>query len=266
MPATVAMLFRQMDAKAAAEQRLAQAQEAEARQLKAAQRAAGKGAGDRAGRAPGNRNRSALEGRVPDDGVARAAHAADRDRRLGAACSRSAAAPTSRPRRALETIDRNARCRRGWSTICSTSRGIDRRQAAARSARRSIADAVREARRDRAPGGGRQGDHASTRRSIHRSAPSSADPDRLQQIVWNLLSNAIKFTPAGGRVAVQPAAHRRDRRDRRARYRLGHRGRISAARVRAVSSGRMPARGGNTAVSASAWRSSATSSSCTAAR
>ncbi|MGH7177873.1 MAG: ATP-binding response regulator [Tepidisphaeraceae bacterium] len=30
----------------------------------------------------------------------------------------------------------------------------------------------------------------------------SADPNRLQQILWNLLSNAIKFTPAGGRVRV----------------------------------------------------------------
>lgn len=31
----------------------------------------------------------------------------------------------------------------------------------------------------------------------------SADPDRLQQIVWNLLSNAIKFTPKNGRVGVK---------------------------------------------------------------
>jgi signal transduction histidine kinase len=31
----------------------------------------------------------------------------------------------------------------------------------------------------------------------------SADPDRLQQIVWNLLSNAIKFTPRGGRVEIR---------------------------------------------------------------
>jgi len=32
--------------------------------------------------------------------------------------------------------------------------------------------------------------------------PISADPGRLQQIVWNLLSNAVKFTPMGGTVRV----------------------------------------------------------------
>jgi signal transduction histidine kinase len=30
----------------------------------------------------------------------------------------------------------------------------------------------------------------------------SADPTRLQQIIWNLLSNAVKFTPAGGHVSA----------------------------------------------------------------
>ncbi|HEV8615767.1 MAG TPA: ATP-binding protein [Methylomirabilota bacterium] len=36
-----------------------------------------------------------------------------------------------------------------------------------------------------------------------RAGPVSADPDRLQQIVWNLLSNAIKFTPRGGRMQIR---------------------------------------------------------------
>ncbi|CAN5718319.1 ATP-binding protein [soil metagenome] len=34
------------------------------------------------------------------------------------------------------------------------------------------------------------------------AGPVSADPGRIQQVVWNLLSNAIKFTPKGGKVQV----------------------------------------------------------------
>jgi PAS domain S-box-containing protein len=35
------------------------------------------------------------------------------------------------------------------------------------------------------------------------AGPISGDPDRLQQVVWNLLSNAVKFTPRDGRVQVR---------------------------------------------------------------
>jgi signal transduction histidine kinase/ActR/RegA family two-component response regulator len=37
---------------------------------------------------------------------------------------------------------------------------------------------------------------------VQSACTVSADPERLQQVLWNLLSNAIKFTPAGGRVGV----------------------------------------------------------------
>lgn len=38
---------------------------------------------------------------------------------------------------------------------------------------------------------------------VTSGCPVSADPERLQQVLWNLLSNAIKFTPTGGRVEVR---------------------------------------------------------------
>jgi signal transduction histidine kinase/ActR/RegA family two-component response regulator len=39
---------------------------------------------------------------------------------------------------------------------------------------------------------------------------ASADPDRLQQVVWNLLSNAVKFTPQAGVIDVSLSASGQD--------------------------------------------------------
>jgi PAS domain S-box-containing protein len=40
-------------------------------------------------------------------------------------------------------------------------------------------------------------------RSVSSVPPVSADPARLQQVIWNLLSNAVKFTPKGGAIDVR---------------------------------------------------------------
>ncbi|HEY4329670.1 MAG TPA: response regulator, partial [Phycisphaerae bacterium] len=41
------------------------------------------------------------------------------------------------------------------------------------------------------------------RRNMAKGRKITADPNRLQQIVWNLVTNAVKFTPTGGEVEVK---------------------------------------------------------------
>ena len=71
-----------------------------------------------------------------------------------------------------------------------------------------------------------------------RTTLVSANPERLQQILWNLLSNAVKFTERGGRVQAAPGTGRLSCRAQRRGYRRRHSGRLSAACLRAFSPGR----------------------------
>jgi PAS domain S-box-containing protein len=104
-------------------------------------------------------------------------------------------------RRALETIDRNAKIQTQLiadildvSRIASGKLRVQMRPLELASIVEAALDTVHLAAEAKAirlcveidPGAG----------------PVLGDPDRLQQVVWNLLSNAIKFTPDQGRVDV----------------------------------------------------------------
>jgi signal transduction histidine kinase len=104
--------------------------------------------------------------------------------------------------RALEIVERNARTQAQLvadlldvSGIVSGKLRLDMRPVALEPVVRAAVEAMRPA--------------ADAKGILFREVldpgvgPVSADPDRLQQIIWNLVSNAIKFTPGGGSVEVR---------------------------------------------------------------
>jgi PAS domain S-box-containing protein len=104
--------------------------------------------------------------------------------------------------RAIETIDRNARVQTQLisdildvSRIVSGKLHLDVRPLELASTIAAALDTVR-------PSADAKG--VTLESSLEPTAvPVSADPDRLQQVIWNLLANAIKFTPRGGRVELR---------------------------------------------------------------
>jgi len=104
--------------------------------------------------------------------------------------------------RAIETIDRNARVQTQLisdildvSRIVSGKLHLDVRPLELASTIAAALDTVR-------PSADAKG--VTLESSLETTAlPVSADPDRLQQVIWNLLANAIKFTPRGGRVELR---------------------------------------------------------------
>jgi PAS domain S-box-containing protein len=114
---------------------------------------------------------------------------------------RSGQLDTATATRAIETIDRNARVQTQLisdildvSRIVSGKLHLDVRPVELASAITAALDTVR-------PSADAKG--LSLVANLEPATmPVSADPDRLQQVVWNLLANAIKFTPRGGRVEL----------------------------------------------------------------
>src|SRR5712671_3154114 len=105
-------------------------------------------------------------------------------------------------RRALETIERNARAQTQLvddildvSRIIAGKLRVQVRHIDLRGVILAAIDAVRPAAE------AKQVELALDLRD--EASDFHGDPDRLQQVVWNLLSNAIKFTPGRGRVVVE---------------------------------------------------------------
>ncbi|HWS89922.1 MAG TPA: PAS domain S-box protein [Pyrinomonadaceae bacterium] len=103
--------------------------------------------------------------------------------------------------RAVAAIERNARAQRQIvEDVLDVSRVITgklRLEMRAVELRALVQDAVESVR----PAAEAKGVYLSTLLAPD-AGEVTADPNRLQQVMWNLLSNAVKFTPAGGRVEV----------------------------------------------------------------
>jgi signal transduction histidine kinase len=107
-----------------------------------------------------------------------------------------------RTRRAIETIERNARAQAQLiDDLLDVSRIISGklRLAAGKVDVASIADLALESVRLAADAKG----VALESHLEGRLGTITGDTDRIQQVIWNLLSNAIKFTPKGGRVVLR---------------------------------------------------------------
>ena len=167
-------------------------------------------------RRPGRqrRGRQPAEGSVPGDGVARAAHAAQRHPRLGGHVAHAASSTKRGAIARSRSIFENAQ-----AAGTDDRRAARRRAHHVRQASRSSASAVdldqvvRAAVEVVQPAAEAKRVAIVVRRSMQQSAASMATASRLQQIVWNLLSNAVKFTEEGGAGpgAASPRARHRAR-------------------------------------------------------
>ena len=165
---------------------------------------------------------------LPDDGLARAAHAADRDPRPRRGALRRGSSTT----RAALARSRSSRPRRSGSSASSATSSTWRgstRTASRCCARRSGWSTWSSA--PTRPSPSRRGPGRSTSRVTMKERPVIvSDGDRVLQIVDNLLANAFRATPDGGRIGLELGQDERDGVGRR-------RGHGARDRARATASG-----------------------------
>ena len=184
------------------------------------------------GAAAGRRSHAASAARRR---LARADDAADRHARLSRNALASRAIARSRNPRALSR--RSFETKRSASSTSSAICWICRasKAAANRSMRRTCRSRICSGACSRATAARPKQKGVEIATSIAPGAEIvTGDPMRLEQALQNLAANALRHTPKGGRVALNAAfeddAHRRDGQ----RYRIWHRARASAARLRSV--------------------------------
>lgn len=115
---------------------------------------------------------------------------------------REAASDDDQVQRAAEVIERNAQAQRHLvDDMLDVSRIITGRLRL-ELRRIAILEPVRAAVESVEPTARAKGIHLEIL-GPETSPQVTADPNRLQQIVWNLLSNSLKFTPEGGRVEIE---------------------------------------------------------------
>jgi signal transduction histidine kinase len=200
MTATLAVLFRQMDARAAVQRELFHAREDESRHLKQVNERLEKALEIE----QAAHRETELAARLKDEFVMTVSH--ELRTPLTSITGWVQILETGRldapqTKAAIDTIARSARAQaRLIDDLLDVSRIISGKlRLDVRSMR--VADVVRDAVATVRPAADAKALRLDTVIDPE-SGTIAADPDRLQQIVWNLLSNAIKFTPAGGRVVV----------------------------------------------------------------
>jgi signal transduction histidine kinase len=198
--AVLVVLFRQMDAKTAAEAELERTRIADAERL----RQANEQLTDLLAREQAARAEAEVANALKDQFVMTISHELRTPLTAIAGWAKmlvDGMVGEDKREDALRTIERNAQAQKrliedllDMAGIMAGKLQLDLQPVAVGDMVRAAVDAI-------APGAQKKGVRIEA--DIARDAGTiEADPERLQQVVWNLLLNAVKFTPAGGRVVI----------------------------------------------------------------